>query len=102
MSDELTTVEIGNLDLFEIPTAQGPIPVGVDEYGTIFLSGHLHPAGAAGAMVLAEKAGIPWVPLGAVDALFPAKWLGEAAIAHGDNFRIVAIGQIERYVRNRG
>lgn len=102
MSEELTTFDVGNVDLFEIQTRLGAIPVGVGDDGTIYLSGHLHPHGVAMAMVLAEKERLPWVPLGAVDALFPINWLAAAAIGANDNFRIVAIGQIERYVRNRG
>lgn len=102
MSEELQTQDVGGIDLFEIHTSMGPIPVGVADDGVIYLSGHLHPAGIAQAMVLAEREGVPWVPHGAVDALYPVPWLAAAAMGAQDDFRIVAIGQIERYVRGRG
>jgi hypothetical protein len=97
--DEFEAGEVGGCDLLEIPTRAGNIPVAIDDQGTIYLSGDLHPAGAQFAAVEALNQGIPWVQHGAVQVLYPINWLAAAAMGAKDSQRIVAIGMIERYVR---
>jgi hypothetical protein len=66
--------------------------------GLVYLQGDLHPDGSSIALMKAAKEHVPYVPVSAVQVLFPADWLRGECLGDADRLRI--IGNLESFVRS--
>ena len=67
------------------------------ETGLIYVGGDAHPRGSANAMVEAVMADVPYVPVSAVQVLFPLEWIRGECLADPDRLRM--LNGMERYAR---
>jgi hypothetical protein len=57
--------------------------------GDVYLQGDLHPLGSATALIKAAKEHVPYVPVSAVQVLFPADWLRGECLHDTDRQRVI-------------
>lgn len=87
-----------SVDVFEIQHKGHKVGLaGVSESGVVFLSGELHPLGAASALLEAFKEKVPYISTSAVNALFPVDWLRGACLHDADRLRV--LNNLERFAR---
>lgn len=99
-TDDITTEDIRDAEVFAITTPSGSANCGIDQFGQIYLSGDLHPGGSSAAIAEALTESVEWIPMNAVDALFPLNWL--AAKCLGSPARTLIIHNLETLIRGRG
>lgn len=67
--------------------------------GMVYVSGEIHPLGAATALIKAAKEHVPYIAVSAVEVLYPADWLRGECLHDPDRLRI--INNLERFTRGQ-
>jgi hypothetical protein len=101
MSNEFDTDESEDLDLMQlcIP-GQAVTWAGITRPGgNVYLQGDLHALGSATALIKAAKEHVPYVPVSAVQVLFPAEWLAAECLHDTDRLRVIA--NLSSFVRSQ-
>jgi len=80
-----------DLDLMQIHVAGQPATwAGITRpNGDVYLQGDVHPLGSATALIKAAKEHVPYVPVSAVQVLFPADWLAGECLHDEDRLRVI-------------
>ena len=101
MSNDFDTDEAEDLDLMQICIPGQPVSwagITVPD-GHVYLQGDIHPLGSATALIKAAKDHVPYVPVSAVQVLFPAEWLAAECLADTDRLRVIA--NLSSFVRSQ-
>jgi hypothetical protein len=65
----------------------------------VYVSGEIHPLGAATSLIKAAKEHVPYIAVSAVEVLYPADWLRGECLHDPDRLRI--INNLERFTRGQ-
>ncbi|OXE36636.1 MAG: hypothetical protein CGW95_06600 [Phenylobacterium zucineum] len=101
MSEAFDTDEAEDLDLMQICIPGQPVSwAGITRPGgNVYLQGDIHVLGSATALIKAAKEHVPYVPVSAVQVLFPAEWLAAECLHDADRLRVIA--NLSAFVRGQ-